>query len=107
MIKKHSQQLIALSRIILIRYLILYACEDHGIYYKFYLKKLKNNTTTHLSYTNLKTTLYLDMSNDPNEKTTKYETTIEAVFCRYLGNFQLKVFISYFNYYKPIVSFLE
>ena len=26
---------------------------------------------------------------------------------RYLGNFQSKVFISYFNYHKPIVSILE
>jgi hypothetical protein len=34
--KKHSQQLIALSRVIFIRYLILYACLDHGTYYKFY-----------------------------------------------------------------------
>ena len=38
---KHSQQLIALSRVILIRYLILYACEDHGTDYEFYLKKFK------------------------------------------------------------------
>ena len=41
-----------ISRIILLLYLILYACVDHGTYYKFYLKKLKNNTA-HLSYTNL------------------------------------------------------
>ena len=31
---------------------------------------------------------------------------INFVF-RYLGNFQSKAFISYFSYYKPIVSFLE
>jgi len=36
----------------LICYLILYACVDHSKYYKFYLKKLKNNNTAHLSYTN-------------------------------------------------------
>ena len=57
----------------------------------------------------LKTTLDLDMSNDPNESTTKYGTAIDAVFFffRYLGKFQSKVFISYFSYHKPIVSFLE
>ena len=26
---------------------------------------------------------------------------------RYLGNFQSKVFISYFSYHKPIISFSE
>ena len=36
----------------LIRYLILYVCVDHGTYFKFYLKKLKNNNTAHLTYTN-------------------------------------------------------
>ena len=28
-------------------HLILYACVDHGTYYKFYLKKLKINNTGH------------------------------------------------------------
>lgn len=37
----------------------------------------------------------------------KYGTTIDGVFFRYLPNFQSKVFISYFSYHKPIVSFLE
>jgi hypothetical protein len=36
----------------LIRYLTLYACLDHGTYYKRYLKKLNNNNTAHFSYTN-------------------------------------------------------
>ena len=45
--------------------------------------------------------------NDPNKSTTKYGTTINAVFFRYLLNFQSKVFISYFSYHKPIVLFLE
>ena len=41
---KHSQQLVyvVLSRVILIRYFILYACVDHGTYYKFYFKILGN-----------------------------------------------------------------
>jgi hypothetical protein len=36
--KKHSQQLvyIALSRVMFNKLLTLYACVDHGIYYKFY-----------------------------------------------------------------------
>lgn len=56
----------------------------------------------------LKTKFDLNMSNDPNESTTKYGTTIDAVFVRYLGNsFQSKIFVSYFSYHKPIVSFLE
>ena len=44
--KKHSQLLvyIALSRVILMRYV------DHGTYYNFILKNLKN--TGHFSYTN-------------------------------------------------------
>ena len=55
----------------------------------------------------LKTTLDLDTSNDPTESTTKYGTTIDAGFFLYLGNFQSKVSIWYFSYYKSIASFLE
>ena len=53
----HAQLLVqkkkfsTISRITYIDYLILYACVDHGTYYKFYFKKLKSNTA-HLSYTN-------------------------------------------------------
>ena len=39
----------------------------------------------------LKTTLDLDTSNDLNESTIKYGTTIDTVFYRYFGNFQSKV----------------
>ena len=35
------------------------------------------------------------------------EQRLTQFFFRYLGNFQSKVFISYFSYHKPIVSFLE
>ena len=35
------------------------------------------------------------------------EQWLTLFFFRYLGNFQSKVFISYFSYKKPIVSFLE
>ena len=47
------------------------------------------------------------MSNDPNESTTKYGTTLDGVFFRYLNKFESKVFITYFSFRKPIVSFLE
>ena len=38
--RKHSQKLVyvALSIVILMRYLILYSCVDHGTYYKFYFQ---------------------------------------------------------------------
>lgn len=51
--------------------------------------------------------LGLTMSNDRKLSTTKYKTTIDAVFTRYLHKFQSKIFVSYFSYHKPIVSFLE
>ena len=51
--------------------------------------------------------LGLKMSNDRNVSTTRYGTTIDAVFSRYLNRFHSKIFISYFSYHKPIVSFLE
>ena len=37
----------------------------------------------------------------------KHKTTIDAVFIRYLGKFLTNIFVSYFSYHKPIVSFLE
>lgn len=55
----------------------------------------------------LKDKLNLTMSNDKNITTTRYGTTIDAVFTRYLARFYSRVFVSYFSYHKPIVSFLE
>uniref|UniRef100_A0A0K8TMU8 Endonuclease/exonuclease/phosphatase domain-containing protein n=1 Tax=Tabanus bromius TaxID=304241 RepID=A0A0K8TMU8_TABBR len=49
----------------------------------------------------------LTMSNDRNLSTTKYKTTIDAVFIRHLNRFESKLFVSYFSYHKPIVSVLE
>lgn len=49
----------------------------------------------------------LTMSNDRNLSTTRYKTTIDAVFTRYLDRFESKLFISYFSYHKPIISVLE
>lgn len=51
--------------------------------------------------------LGLTMSNNRNISTTRYGTTIDAVFSRYLDRFHSKIFVSYFSYHKPIVSFLE
>jgi len=55
----------------------------------------------------LKDKLDLVMSNDKNQSTTKYGTTIDAVFSRYLEKFESRIFVSYFSYHKPIVCFLE
>lgn len=44
------------------------------------------------------------MSNDPTEPTTRRDTTIDAVFSRFLGNVESKTFISYCTYHKPIIS---
>ena len=52
-------------------------------------------------------TLGLAMSNDRKLNTTKYKTTIDMVFIRYVDKFQSKIFVSSFIYHKPIVSFLE
>lgn len=55
----------------------------------------------------LNETLDLTMSNDRKCSTTKYKTTIDAVFTRYLHKFQSEIFVSYFSYHRPIVSFLQ
>jgi len=47
------------------------------------------------------------MSNDRNLSTTKYKSTIDAVFIRLLNRFESKLFVSYFSYHKPLVSVLE
>jgi hypothetical protein len=49
----------------------------------------------------------LTMSNDRHLSTTRYKTTIDAVFPRYLHRFESKLFVSYFSYHKPIVSVFE
>ena len=47
------------------------------------------------------------MFSDRKLNATKYKTTIDAVFIRYLDKFWSNIFVSYFSYHKPIVSFLE
>lgn len=49
----------------------------------------------------------LSMSNDKNTSTTRYGTTIDAVFSRFLEKMESRIFICYFSYHKPIVSFIE
>lgn len=51
--------------------------------------------------------LLLRMNNSPTESTTRHGTTIDAVFSRYLENLESRVFITYFSYHKPIISFLD
>ena len=41
----------------------------------------------------------LHINNNPREPTTKYGTTIDAVFIRYLDNVMSNTFITYFSYY--------
>ena len=51
--------------------------------------------------------LGLNIFNDQKFSTAKYKTTIYAGFTRYFHKFQSKIFVLYFSYHKPIVSFLE
>ena len=55
----------------------------------------------------LKDKFQLEMNNDAQQSTTKYGTTLDAVFSRFLYKINSKTFISYFSYHKPIVSFIE
>ena len=55
----------------------------------------------------LNETLGLTTSNDRKLNTKKYKTTIDADFIQYLDKFQSNIFVSYFSYPEPIVSFLE
>ena len=55
----------------------------------------------------LREDLNLNMNNNPNEPTTKYRTTIDATFQRYLDTLQSKSLFTYFSYHKAIVLFLE
>lgn len=49
----------------------------------------------------------LTMSNDRLTSTTRYKSTIDAVFTRHLDGFESKLFVSYYSYHKPIISVLE
>lgn len=48
----------------------------------------------------------LVVSNDKDESTMRYETTIDAIFTKFLDKFKTRIFIYYFSYDKQIVPFL-
>lgn len=43
------------------------------------------------------------INDNPREPTTRYGTTIDAVFIRYLDNVMPNTFVTYFSYHRPIV----
>lgn len=49
----------------------------------------------------------LQMNNDPAKSTTKFGTTIDAVFSRYLEKMESQTYVSYFSYHKPIICKIE
>lgn len=55
----------------------------------------------------LKNKLQLTMNTNKNVHTTRQDTTIDAVFQRYLNSLESVMFVSYFSYHKPIVSSLK
>lgn len=55
----------------------------------------------------LKDELYLDMSNNQMEATTRGGTTIDAVFSRFLERIESNVFVSYFSYHKPLITIIK
>ncbi|CAH2109137.1 unnamed protein product [Euphydryas editha] len=49
----------------------------------------------------------LRINNNPAESTTKYNTTIDAVFSRHLNKIESQTYVSYFSYHKPIITKIE
>lgn len=49
----------------------------------------------------------LKMNNNQDESTTRDNTTIDAVFSRYLTKIKSQTYTSYFSYHKAIVSMIE
>lgn len=49
----------------------------------------------------------LTLTSDRNIPTTKFGTTIDAVFTRFLENVESRIYISYFSYHKPIITILK
>ena len=49
----------------------------------------------------------LRINNDPAESTTRYNTTIDAVFSRHLHKIESKTYVSYFSYHKPIITTID
>lgn len=49
----------------------------------------------------------LEMKNDRNIPTTRYGTTIDAVFTRYIEKIECKSLFTYFSYHKILVTFID
>lgn len=55
----------------------------------------------------LKETLNLDIINDRSVSTTRRETTIDAVFARFIDRLSANIYVSHFSYHRPIVTLIE
>lgn len=49
----------------------------------------------------------LQINNNPRDPTTRYGTTIDAVFMRYLDNVMSNNCVTYFSYHRPIVTVIR
>ncbi|GFV48452.1 ATP-dependent DNA helicase [Trichonephila clavipes] len=52
----------------------------------------------------LKDNFTLSLQNNRIKSTSKSNTTIDAVFSRYLSDIECKTYISYFSYHKPLIT---
>ena len=55
----------------------------------------------------LSDTFDLSINNDPAQFTTKYCTTVDAVFSRYLDKIESQTYVSYYSYHKPIITMIQ
>lgn len=55
----------------------------------------------------LKSELNLDIVSDRTLGTTRYGTTIDAVFSRFVNHVSTNVHVSYFSYHKPLVTVIN
>ena len=55
----------------------------------------------------LKSTFNLNLNTDIFHPTTRFGTTIDAVFSRNLYNLENKVYVSNFSYHKSLLSYLN
>ncbi|KAL4085052.1 hypothetical protein QTP88_027890 [Uroleucon formosanum] len=54
----------------------------------------------------LENRLNLKMNTARNIPSTNYKTTLDGVFSRFLNDIKSEIYISYFSYHKPIITFL-
>ena len=55
----------------------------------------------------LKEVVNLDIVNDRAASTTRYRTTIDAVFARFIDNLSANLYVWHFSYHKPIVTIMD